>query len=324
MKKNALYLKIFNVILLILVAVFFSACSVDKPSFKVTVQNQTGGTITVSKESFHAGEKVVLNIELSENYKIKENSLKQNGIMIENNSFIMPKRNTTITVEYLFKNAITVNCNNDSFGTYTLSGQRAFAGEEVAISALPNANYRVVENKITINSSAYNLQNNAVTFTMPDAAVYISINFEVVPKQLKIVKIQFFLDQNNTTTYKNLNITEIKISRDYSQMNVIYDNESTLNFITPTSPNITFNSYTFDIQSNVIFEENKRTSIYFSAGYSGILKGGASRNGRIPSTLQSRLYPTLSDYAEVVLYSPYDVDDVKIFMMARIYFAEVE
>ena len=74
--------------------------NIDKPMHTVTVGPLTGGTITATPTSAHAGETITLTINPDSGKQLVDGSLKYNGTAITGTAFMMPTTDVLITAQF--------------------------------------------------------------------------------------------------------------------------------------------------------------------------------------------------------------------------------
>lgn len=98
--------------ILILMTFIFSAfgCSQNKELYNITFEETQNGKITTNVEKAKKGEMISVVVTPNLGYEIEEGSLKYNDVVINNNSFKMPRENVTITCNFiLISNEITIS-----------------------------------------------------------------------------------------------------------------------------------------------------------------------------------------------------------------------
>lgn len=69
-------------------------------TYQVTVSATENGEVTVNPTEAEAGTVITVTVSPEEGYRLVEGSLKANGVVIENNQFIMPAEDVTVTAEF--------------------------------------------------------------------------------------------------------------------------------------------------------------------------------------------------------------------------------
>lgn len=101
--------------------------TISEPTYTVTADTVTNGTLTVEPETAKAGDKVNITATPAEGYQLKEGSLKayktddeNASVAIENNAFTMPAYNVTVTAEFVVVDGGSTGGNSgSSTGTST-------------------------------------------------------------------------------------------------------------------------------------------------------------------------------------------------------------
>ena len=154
-----------------------------RPSYNVKVsQPQTGGTISANTTSAKEGEIVSLSATPSEGYLLDKFEVKDasgNPITLDqNNQFIMPKSNVTVTATFKEKpkNVYQISVEPSQNGSVSVKAS-ATNGEEVTVSVNPDEYYELAS--LTYNGNPITKDNQGnYKFTMPDKAVSISASFK--------------------------------------------------------------------------------------------------------------------------------------------------
>ena len=74
--------------------------NIDQPMHTITVGTLTGGTITVSQATAHAGDTITLTITPDTDKQLKDGTLKYNDNVITGTTFTMPTTDVLITAEF--------------------------------------------------------------------------------------------------------------------------------------------------------------------------------------------------------------------------------
>lgn len=74
--------------------------NIMKPSFKITIGELEGGSITASASLARPGTEITLTITPDEGKQLKSGTLKYNGVEISGTSFTMPERDVVVTAEF--------------------------------------------------------------------------------------------------------------------------------------------------------------------------------------------------------------------------------
>ncbi|MHB1154191.1 MAG: S-layer homology domain-containing protein [Eubacteriales bacterium] len=117
------------------------------PTYKVTIGEIVGGTITASSTKAHSGVVITLTITPDAGKQLKAGTLKYNDISITDKTFIMPAKNVTITAEFedipLVLETITVKSPNKT--TYLVGENLDLNGMVVTATYTNNTNKVVTE-----------------------------------------------------------------------------------------------------------------------------------------------------------------------------------
>ncbi|MBQ3666103.1 MAG: fibronectin type III domain-containing protein [Lachnospiraceae bacterium] len=143
------------------------------------------GVVTPDYESAVKGQVVTLNATPDENYEVVSYIVKDeegNEIPVtEDDTFVMPKGNVTVSAEFDVLTYFAVSIDSDiANGTVTSDVATANKGTIVSLTVSPDYGYKLVslmvidedENEITVTNN---------TFKMPRKNVYIMAEFEEVP-----------------------------------------------------------------------------------------------------------------------------------------------
>lgn len=118
MKKNFLMLML-CVFIILPCGLIFSACN-EPPriEYQITITENENGEILVNKTNAYAGDVISISVNANEGYKLEEDSLKYNGIKINNFSFVMPEKDVVITANFIIK-SFNINYHTDEFTTHS-------------------------------------------------------------------------------------------------------------------------------------------------------------------------------------------------------------
>ena len=142
-----------------------------KIQFNIKVTYSTGGTASCALKTAGVGDQVSITTTPETGYSVE--SIKVNGDVIEGSSFLMPARDTTVSVTFV-KGGYPVNLSVGSNGTATVSKNVAGYGDTITVTANPATGY--VLDKITVNGTA--LASGVTEFTMGAAAANVAVTFK--------------------------------------------------------------------------------------------------------------------------------------------------
>ena len=145
-----------------------------KVDYTITVSDVTGGTVTASKTAANYGDEIIITVEPEAGYKL--GAISVDGTVITGTSFTMPAKNATVEVTFNKIN-YTVSVNNPDNGTVSVSPATATVGDEIIVSATPDAGYMVDTIKVNGTSIA------GTTFTMPAEDATVEVSF----KQIQLI-----------------------------------------------------------------------------------------------------------------------------------------
>ena len=152
--------------------------------YDVTIGTMTGGTVTASETRARAGETITLTVTPAAGMRLVPGSLKYNDTTVTGGTFptftfTMPGANVTVTAEFeSIGHAVTI-ASGITGGTVTADKTRADAGETVTVTVAPATGMRLVPGSLRYNDTAIT-GTAPYTFTMPDASVVITAEFEPV------------------------------------------------------------------------------------------------------------------------------------------------
>ena len=156
----------------------------------ITIQaGITNGTVTSNRTTAVAGERVTLTVTPAAGYRLIPGRLRYNDTAIDvygtTGTFEMPDENVIITAEFEpipapTQHTITIQAGITN-GTVTSDRATAPAGETVTLTVTPAAGYRLLPGSLRHNGTAIDVTGTTGTFTMPDANVTITAEFEPIP-----------------------------------------------------------------------------------------------------------------------------------------------
>ncbi len=176
MKRKLFWVGLAVVVIAALVVCILCVPKDEQPTvYAIKVaESVTNGQITVSVSSATAGTKVTLEVTPDDGYLLKEGSLKANETTVEDNSFVMPDEDVTITAEFE-KIQYSVSIGDMEHGEVTASRRTAGKGDKVVVTVIPKAGYQLKEGTLKAND----IEIVGGTFEMPGEAVVITAEFEV-------------------------------------------------------------------------------------------------------------------------------------------------
>jgi len=156
-------------------SLFFSACKQDKIEYNVAISSVLNGTITANKSKACEGEAVILTVTANNGYMLKENSLKYNNTIIDNDVYFfeMPAENVVITAEFIEKSNYSITTSLIENGYIQLSQTSAYAGQEIQLVVTPNSGYKLKENSLKYNGIVI----QGLSFIMPAENVLVTAEF---------------------------------------------------------------------------------------------------------------------------------------------------
>ena len=135
----------------------------------------TGGTVTLSKNTAQIGDEITITATPATGYRVKSISTNPSRT-ITNNKFTMPAGNVTVTVVFeKISYTVSKTVTPAAGGTASINKTSATMGEEITVTATPATGYRL---KSITTSPAQTVTNNK--FTMPASAVTVTVTFEKI------------------------------------------------------------------------------------------------------------------------------------------------
>ena len=260
-------------------------------NFIVTVNNRSGGTITLSPNvtgnSYAVGSTVTINVNPDQGYQLQSISVMSgtNNINYHPNAsngftFSMPAGNVTITPVFIQggtgQSYSIINTGSSGGGTITTNpSSSAVAGTTVHIHVNPNSDYTFNVNSLVVmnntTNTPINWQYTAGTlsdyhFTMPDSDVTISGEFTVVTSPTRHM-ITVSTRPNGTVTlspvsignmYDSGSLVTIIVNPDQGyqlQTLSVMSGSTTINHNPNTSGGYSFTMPASDVMVNAVFEE---------------------------------------------------------------------
>ncbi len=168
----------------VLTADFAEVAPIARP---ITIASMTNGTIIPSSASATNGSVVTLTAKPDIGYRLKEGSLKVDGkVLTAVNgvySFTMGYNAVTVTAEFelapVTSRPITIAKTEN--GSIEVVFDSAAKGTVVTGDILPADGYQLVEGSLTYNGIPAEVSGTTFRFTMPDEAVTITAQFELIP-----------------------------------------------------------------------------------------------------------------------------------------------
>lgn len=135
----------------------------------------TGGTVTLSKNTAQIGDEITITATPATGYRVKSISTNPSRT-ITNNKFTMPAGNVTVTVVFeKISYTVSKTVTPAAGGTASINKTSATMGEEITVTATPATGYKL---KSITTSPARTVTNNK--FTMPASAVTVTVTFEKI------------------------------------------------------------------------------------------------------------------------------------------------
>ncbi len=162
-------------------------------SYQITIDsNITNGKIESDRAEAKAGEEVTLTVKPDEGYLLKEGSLKVNNddVKVNDNKFIMPEQDVTVTAEFEQQPAKTYRIVIDpalEHGKIEADKADAKAGETVMLTVTPEDGYLLTTGSLKVNGGEVEVTDNS--FIMPEQDVMVTAEFELQPAETYSVAI---------------------------------------------------------------------------------------------------------------------------------------
>ncbi|MBR1804087.1 MAG: hypothetical protein IJ775_04195, partial [Muribaculaceae bacterium] len=172
------------------------------PKYAITIdENIENGTVTADKAEAEEGETVTLTVEPYDGYELGTLTYTVEGgepVAIENNQFVMPAANVTVTatfnnVQPIFYSITVAESEN---GTVVADKTDAEEGETVTLTVTPDEGYELGTLTYTIEGAEpVAIENNE--FVMPAAPVTVTATFTEIPPVMSTVT--FNAEMENAT-----------------------------------------------------------------------------------------------------------------------------
>lgn len=152
---------------------------VPKPSYSITCEASSNGTVTADKASTYAGDTVTLTVTPDAGYELDALTVtygENQTVEVTNNQFTMPDADVTVTATFkLIEYTVTVA--ESANGSVAASAATAHVGEEITLTVTPDEGYEL--NTLTVTYG----ENGTVTvednkFTMPASNVTVTATFK--------------------------------------------------------------------------------------------------------------------------------------------------
>ncbi len=158
--------------------------------YLVSVAATTNGSVTASKTSnAHVGDIITLTASPNDGYQFGAFTVTSNGqtVTVTDNSFTMPAGNVTVSATFTAV-GYTVGVATMTHGSVTANKTTANVGEEITLTATPNAGYTFGEYIVTSGGQSVTVSTNG-TFTMPAGNVAISATFTAIDYTVSVAAI---------------------------------------------------------------------------------------------------------------------------------------
>lgn len=148
-------------------------------NYSISVNSDGNGIISLSKTTANVGDEIIVTVTPAAGYAL--DTIKVNGTPIVGNRFAMPDRNTIVNVTFK-KSDYKITINKTGEGTAILSKTSANAGDEITVTATPDAGYTL--GSIKVNGTAL----DGSKFDMPAKDTTVEIVFVKIDYTVSISK----------------------------------------------------------------------------------------------------------------------------------------
>ena len=166
-----------------------------KKEYNITGYSSTEGSVSASATSSEAGKTITLNVLPKTDYRLKEGSLKvtdANGgnVTINNNTFIMPASDVTISAEFekIPEKTYKVTFSPQDNGTVTANpNENIKSGDVVNLTITPNKDYVIdkLYYRDGLSTSEHTIENNSFEMPASDVVVYATFKQKTPPTPKK-------------------------------------------------------------------------------------------------------------------------------------------
>ncbi len=156
--------------------------NIDKKSYKISTVNSDGGNITVSQTTACYKDSILIEVSLKTGYRLSQITVKDaggNSIEVNDNSFIMPASDVTISVKYE-KNNYNISGSISGDGNYIITNKSYNYQDTITITGTPNKGYYFNDVIVKCGSSTFHATRTSETtfdFIMPGGDVTIAVVF---------------------------------------------------------------------------------------------------------------------------------------------------
>lgn len=166
-----------------------------KKEYSIKGYSSTVGSVTASPASSEAGKTITLNVQAKTGYRLKENSLKVTdakggNVTINNNTFIMPASDVTISAEFekIPEKTYKVTFSPQDNGTVTANpNENIKSGDVVNLTITPNKDYVIdkLYYRDGLSTSEHTIENNSFEMPASDVVVYATFKQKTPPTPKK-------------------------------------------------------------------------------------------------------------------------------------------
>ena len=173
-------INVFTLTLSLALLVLLTSCMQSDVPTKYSIsidQNITNGVVVASAESAVQGTEITLTVTPNSGYVLKENSLKANDEIVEDNKFTMPAADVVVTAEFVKeeKETYTIKIGEVEHGSISASRRSGSEGDSVTVTVTAENGYELVPGSLKAND--VEIVDNK--FTVPAANVVITALFQL-------------------------------------------------------------------------------------------------------------------------------------------------
>ena len=182
---------IFSCLLVLFLGLVLSGCDNEDPTYKITTQSDSNGSIMISSETAKEDDNIMVVVSPKSGYELDQlvadptvefSTISQNAY-----SFIMPDEDVTIIATFKEIEVSEVNYNitimNSTHGSISLSKNTAMENEVIYVVVSPDSGYELDQLIASVSVNINEVSENVYSFTMPNENISVIATFKEIGQE---------------------------------------------------------------------------------------------------------------------------------------------